>query len=44
MEFYLLMWLLMFLGGLLFLLIAARLVTRVVLDEIAKDRERRAKA
>ena len=30
-----------FIVGLLFLLIAARLVTRVVLDEIAKDRTRR---
>ena len=31
-----------FLIGLAFLMIAARIVTRVVLDEVAKDRGRRA--
>lgn len=36
-------WLLAFLLSLLFVVIAAKLATRVVLDEIARDRERRAR-
>lgn len=37
----LLSWAIMFLLALLFVLVAARLATRIVLDEIAKDRKRR---
>lgn len=38
---FFLSWAIMFLLALLFVLVAARLATRVVLDEIAKDRKRR---